>query len=56
VYSYEYGLALTTVLGMFIFFGGLFIWIPRGKSKFNKTTYRMYVEKLQIRIFVKTIK
>ena len=24
-YSYEYGLALTAVLGMFIFFGGLFM-------------------------------
>ena len=24
-YSYEYGLALTSVLGMFIFFGGLFM-------------------------------
>lgn len=24
-YSYEYGLAFTTILGMFIFFGGLFM-------------------------------
>ena len=35
-YSYEYGLALTSALGVFIFFGGLFMDSKRQKQSLTK--------------------
>ena len=35
-YSYEYALVFTTILGMFIFFGGLFMDSNKNKQKLTK--------------------